>query len=678
LSYRPDLLTLEGRTLPSTITWLHPTSGDWDNAANWAGGRVPLANDEAVIPFAGITVTHATNAADTAASLRSEAALEISAGRLTITGTASGGGTSQIDALVTVEGAGTLSFLNGSVNGVGTLRNFATLNLGSIGIIASEGVVNVAVDNEAGVLTALGVINNDTATPFVNGPNATLMCGPAEGSQVSLEFTHGFTNQGHIKIQALDTLIVDSGTVVNAPGATLNFSGAGTIQANLDNQGTVNVDPAGFNNGVGAIGTGAKTVTNEGTLTVSGSAGMLTIQAGQFEQAGSVTGPGTLSIQDATADFAPGAVNAIAKLTVFNSTLTSAMPLTNLVTIGGSTINASVVNQGTLTVRHGFLPDFPTTSMVNGPLTNAAGATLTVSDADLIGTQGMTNNGSIVLVDGDIVSGAGLATLTVTGGTLTNAPGAAITVQSGGGLSLLNAALDNQGTLTVADETALTGSVSNSGMIDVQGGSFAKGSLTVTLTDSSVPFTNQGTITVDDLLTLIVRGGDFANAGTVTIGSFGFLTVTGGYTQTDGLTLLNGGILAAGGGSVDVEGGVLAGSGVINASVLNNTEMDVGQPGSPGTLTIVGDYTQTAGGNLVIEIGGTNAGTDFDQLNITGQATLDGTLTVNLINGFQPASGQSFTVMTFGSGSGAFATLNGDGPLFTPHFDPTEVILVAN
>jgi hypothetical protein len=51
---------------------------------------------------------------------------------------------------------------------------------------------------------------------------------------------------------------------------------------------------------------------------------------------------------------------------------------------------------------------------------------------------------------------------------------------------------------------------------------------------------------------------------------------------------------------------------------------------------------------------------------------------VHLINGFQPNSGDSFAIMTFGSGSGAFATIDGDGPLFTPSYDPMDVTLVGN
>ncbi len=51
---------------------------------------------------------------------------------------------------------------------------------------------------------------------------------------------------------------------------------------------------------------------------------------------------------------------------------------------------------------------------------------------------------------------------------------------------------------------------------------------------------------------------------------------------------------------------------------------------------------------------------------------------MHLINGFVPNSGDGFAVLTFGSGSGVFAAVNGDGPLFTPSFDAGDVTLVAN
>jgi hypothetical protein len=700
-SYRPELLDLESRTLLSTIAWLRPVGGDWDTPANWVGGRVPGGNDDAVIPFAGIRITHATTAADLVGSLTSEAAIDISAGSLTITGASRvlSDAPSRIDALLSVSG-GTLSVTSsGDLSGTGTLRNFATLNLGTQQTPdeGSGGHVDVAVDNEAGVLTAFGVINNDAARPFVNGPSATLRVPEVFFPAPSVVFTNGFTNAGRIELPQAQLgfgagLAVQNGTLVNAPGAAIDFlaigTGSGSLGANLDNRGTITAE------GHGQIGRNGATVTNEGTITVNNptagaslaivqsaftNSGTITlanardtfaVSGGTFAQAGSLAGPGTLGLQGITTTLTPDAANAVGGLSVVNSTLTSPGTLTNLVAITGSTINAAVVNQGSLTVGEN--------TTVNGPFTNAAGATVTIEGsldqpANVTVTQGFTNNGSIVLDGGDeqITTSAAL---TVTGGTLTNAPGATINTledQGPGGARLLNAALNNQGTFTIQEGTVLTGSLTNSGTINVQ-----RSDLTVNLASPGATAVNSGTLTIGSLQALIVEGGDFANAGTVTLGNFGGVVVTGNYIQTAGATQLASGLLTA--NLVDLEGGVLSGTGVINASVLNNAELDVGQHNSPGILTIVGDYTQTPGGVLVIEIGGVNPGTDFDQLNITGQAMLDGTLTVNLINGFQPNSGASFTIITFGSESGVFATTNGDGPLFTLSFDPGDVTLVAN
>jgi hypothetical protein len=260
-------------------------------------------------------------------------------------------------------------------------------------------------------------------------------------------------------------------------------------------------------------------------------------------------------------------------------------------------------------------------------------------------TGDLSNDGEIDPV-GDSQSG-GTQTLTVRG-TLTNAPDGTIAPQTGDAF-FLNAQVDNQGTFTIAEQTSLSGSLTNSGTLTVA--SFVGQSLSVT-------------------------GGDVANSGTVLIGPGNDLIVDGNYTQTAGSTQLNSGQLTAT-GLVDLEGGVLGGTGTVDGNVLNNAEVAVGQPGCPGVLTINGDFTATSGGVLVVEVGSLNAGTDFDQLNVTGQATLDGTLTVNLTGGFVPNPGDSFQVLTFGSGTGVFATLNGDRPLFTPSYDPMDVTLVA-
>ena len=98
-------------------------------------------------------------------------------------------------------------------------------------------------------------------------------------------------------------------------------------------------------------------------------------------------------------------------------------------------------------------------------------------------------------------------------------------------------------------------------------------------------------------------------------------------------------------------------------------------------LTIQGNYTQTAQGTLNIAIGGTTAGTDYGQLNVTGLVTLDGTLNVALTNGYLPNAGDSFQVLLFGSVSGDFAAENGlnlgSGLQLDPEYSASGLTLVT-
>ncbi len=110
---------------------------------------------------------------------------------------------------------------------------------------------------------------------------------------------------------------------------------------------------------------------------------------------------------------------------------------------------------------------------------------------------------------------------------------------------------------------------------------------------------------------------------------------------------------------MSIDGGALSGTGTINANVSNGGQVIPGGTGAAGTLTINGSYTQTATGALDIDIGGTTAGSQYDQLAVSGTATLGGTVNVSLINGFQPALGNTFQPLTFASSIGNFGFYNG-------------------
>ena len=100
-------------------------------------------------------------------------------------------------------------------------------------------------------------------------------------------------------------------------------------------------------------------------------------------------------------------------------------------------------------------------------------------------------------------------------------------------------------------------------------------------------------------------------------------------------------------------------------------------------MTITGNYTQNAGGSLNIRLGGTASG-QFDQLAVSGVATLGGTLQVTLVNGFYTGAGDSFQFMSFGSRSGTsdFATKHlpplGGGVILSEQTNATNALLNDN
>ena len=113
-----------------------------------------------------------------------------------------------------------------------------------------------------------------------------------------------------------------------------------------------------------------------------------------------------------------------------------------------------------------------------------------------------------------------------------------------------------------------------------------------------------------------------------------------------------------GAAGVDLSGGSLNGTGVIQANLDNAAAVSPSDQ-SPGTLTIQGNYVQESTGILNIGIVGDKPTSSNGLLAISGTASLDGTLNVSLDNGFVPSSGNVFLVLTSNQLSGAFATING-------------------
>jgi hypothetical protein len=119
-----------------------------------------------------------------------------------------------------------------------------------------------------------------------------------------------------------------------------------------------------------------------------------------------------------------------------------------------------------------------------------------------------------------------------------------------------------------------------------------------------------------------------------------------------------------------------AGSGVaiIGAFIINPGSITV----TSGTLNFGKTFEQTAIGTLTVEIASNMV---FDSYAITQSATLDGTLTIDLLGGFEPVVGTTFVIMTFPSLSGTFATINGidigNGTHFEITYGATDISLTV-
>ncbi len=87
------------------------------------------------------------------------------------------------------------------------------------------------------------------------------------------------------------------------------------------------------------------------------------------------------------------------------------------------------------------------------------------------------------------------------------------------------------------------------------------------------------------------------------------------------------------------------------AGKFNNVQFaGVISPGMSPALITVGSVVYTTNNVLEMEIGGLNAGSQYDKIIHTGQATAGGTLKVVLINGFTPQAGNVFDIFDWNAG----------------------------
>ena len=255
-------------------------------------------------------------------------------------------------------------------------------------------------------------------------------------------------------------------------------------------------------------------------------------------------------------------------------------------------------------------------------INSGAGLTTINSDVELSGLSDLitVNNTAGLLING-VVSGAvgltkaGTGQLTLTGANIysggTNLNGGILSVSSDGNLSS-GALTFNGGTLEA------TGSIASSktATLNPRGGTFLADAGTSSTLSGVI--SGPGSLTKDGLGEVILTGLNTYSGGTIL--SHGVLTVGGPQALGTGNMAVNGGILRA----------------------------------DPQPINVKGNYTQTAGGTLQLQVAGPNPG-QYDTLTVGGNAALGGTLQLISL-GFQPKVGNILTlVSTGGVVSGQFA-----------------------
>jgi len=171
-------------------------------------------------------------------------------------------------------------------------------------------------------------------------------------------------------------------------------------------------------------------------------------------------------------------------------------------------------------------------------------------------------------------------------------------------------------------------------------------------TDADYYFTNDGTAGGSPVLIVNTVAVNHIGSGTTTL--LGGNSYSGATTVDAGTLLVDGSVSVS---TVTVNaGGTLGGSGSVAKVNVNGGTVAPG--GSPGKLTIANNYSADANATLAIDIGGTTSGTQYDRLAVNHTATLGGTLDLSYVNDFTAAPGQSFVILTAGTLSGTFATVN--------------------
>jgi hypothetical protein len=521
--------------------------------------------------------------------------------------------------------------------------------------------VQVTASPPEGMVTTIPLAGNNNTLLGDNLAGTTLWVqGRSFYGDAILRLAAGASNAGTILLETssggYDSNLVipsiPSGTFTNAPDGVIQVNqGAGgggrTITGDIVNAGTMEV-----NTGLTVVGNSLG-FTNDttGVLTATGSMnvtqnsfflnnGQLVVPLGQFDLIGpfynygqathTLTGgtyqiTGTFRFDNADVVTNAADITLIGQVSNMLNRITNGNALTNFAVndaAGSFTIqngrnfttsappSGDFTNNGILAVGAG------STFVVTGSLTNFADKTLTGGTYLIAGTFQFTNadiqtNAATLLLDGTaarIIDRAGMPNNGLRG-FAANAAAGNFTIQNGSNLSI-SGAFSNAGSLTIGDGSTFTAA-------------------SYTQTGGNTNLLTGGMLSA----AVSLQGGTLSGSGMIN----GNVTIQNGGTLSGSETI---------NGNVTIQnGGMLSGSETVNGNLTNAGYLTLG-PGD--TLTVMGTYTQSGTGTLEVQVSSSPADGQFGKLDVKGQATLNGTLTVTPVN-YTLVSGDRYRVLTFAS-----------------------------
>jgi CARDB/Immunoglobulin domain len=659
----PIYITVLPTVSGTNYAWTGHVSSAWTNSGNWSPAGVPGVNDSATIANGGtVTISNAVGVA-----FLSLASGTINGpGLMNIAGSGDWTG-GEIDCPFAVLANGVLN-----IGGSGTLYLLGGLT--NAGTINWAGTANLQIYNYNGNYGYFGGINNLSGSMFNVQNDQSVVC-----ACYGYEY---FNNAGTIvKSPTTGT------TTINVP-----FTNTGRVIART---GTITFNDGGSGNGQFAAATGANIIFAGGTMALAGPLQNVTFSGGTLDESGSISNltwiGGTLggnSVFSGTTTWTGGELGGNSTLTIATNgvfdingggTLYLLGAVTNAGTINwGGTANLQIYNYNG---NDGYI----------GGINNLAGAVFNArNDQNIVcacyGYEYFNNEGTIIkspttgttTID---VPFNNTGTVEVESGTMAFNDGGTSTGQlvaatgadtyiGGGTMALYGPA---QNLIFSGGTINEFGSISN---LTWTGGSFAgNGTVNGTATwtggqlggNSTLTIATNGVLNIGGNGTLYLYGA-LTNAGTINWTGTANLQIYN-YNGNDGYI---GGINNLAGAVFNAENDQSINCACYGYEYFNNAGTFTKRP-TTGTTTIGVPFNNTgavniesgsinlnsghvlAGGSLGFWISGA---TNYTRLNLSGSTALSGALNVNMNPGYAPGPSNSFALVTYGSESGAFASLN--------------------